>query len=429
MAAMPSPSRSAFRAGRATPFAYVTTLFLIWGFVSSVIDGLAPAARAIFQLSYTEQMLTQFAFFLAYGVMSVPASVLLARTGGPNAIVLALAVMVAGCVIVLLGVTVESYAAILLALFVIASGTTLLQVAANPLSAALGIPLRSHFRLTMSQAFNSLGTVLGPLVASQLLLRGGLFSSDAAISMTPQARAISLRDIDHQFALIAVIVLMLGIVIWSVRHRLHAPRERPVETARLLSAFRSGWGLFGAFAIFIYVGAEVGASTIMVNFLTQPAILGVTPAQAAQLLATFFWGGAMVGRFLGSQLLRVVVAGRLLGLSATVAILLCLTVTQATGIPAAAAALGLGFFNSVMFPTIFTLTLQRSDAPAAAVSGLLCTAIVGGALVPPLVGLVADRVSISAAFVVPLVSYVGIAVFALFGRGESRSARLRAVAA
>ena len=174
----------------------------------------------------------------------MPVSVLLAWIGGPDAIVLALLVMVLGS---------------LIALFVIGSGITLLQVAANPLSAALGIPLRSHFRLTISQAFNLLGTVLGPLVASQLLLRGGLFSANAAITMTPQARATSLRDIDHQFALIAVVVAALGIVIWSVPHRLHAPRvPRPVAGG-LLSAFRSGWGLFGVSAIFLYVGIAVFA--------------------------------------------------------------------------------------------------------------------------------------------------------------------------
>jgi FHS family L-fucose permease-like MFS transporter len=412
-----------------TAFIPVTALFLVWGFVTSVIDGLAPAARAIFQLSYTEQMLTQFAFFLAYGAVSLPAAALLARMGAPNAIILALSAMVLGCLVAMLGATVDSYPVILLALFVIASGITLLQVAANPLSATLGDPRRSHFRLTLSQAFNSLGTVLGPLVASLLLLRGGLFEAGGATAMTPRDRAISLRNIDHQFELIAVLVLALGVFIWSVRSRLQGTQARQPGGGNLLSAFRSGWGLFGAFAIFLYVGSEVGASTIMVNFLAQPVILGVSPARAAQLLGIVFWGGATIGRFCASPLLRAVPAGPVLGTFAIIDILLCLFVTQSAGHPAAVAALALGFFNSVMFPTIFTLTLLRSKASTASVSGLLCTAIVGGAFVPPLVGLVADKVSLSAAFVVPLVGYVGIAVFAIFEREAETATPVQAIAA
>ncbi len=405
------------------PFAAITALFLVWGFVSSVIDGLAPAVRAIFHLSFAAQMLTQFAFFAAYGAVSLPAAVLLARVGAPRAIELALGVTVAGCLVVLLGTRTQNYGVILLALFVIASGITLLQVAANPLVAAHGEASRAHMRLTLAQAFNSLGTVLGPVVAGHLLLRGGLFGAgsgsgtapDAAIAPADGARLVSLHNIDRQFELIALLVAVLALAVWRVRRRLDAADPmHAVIGGSLVSAFRSGWGLFGAFAVFVYVGSEVGVSTIMVNFLSQPAILGVSAARAATLLGVVFWGGAMLGRFAGSQLLRVVSAGRVLGVFAIINMLLCLTVSQLTGEPAAAAALSIGFFNSVMFPTLFTLTLERSHAPAASVSGLLCSAIAGGAVVPPLVGLMADRSGISAGFAVPLAGYVGIAVFALF---------------
>ncbi len=401
------------------PFAAITALFLVWGFVSSVIDGLAPAVRAIFHLSFAEQMLTQFAFFAAYGAVSLPAAVLLARVGAPRAIELALGVMAMGCLVVLGGTRTQSYGVILAALFVIASGITLLQVAANPLVAAHGEPSRAHMRLTLAQAFNSLGTVLGPVVAGHLLLRGGLFGSgsapDAGIMPVDGARLVSLHNIDRQFELIALLVAALALAVWRVRRRLDAADPmHAVIGGSLVSAFRSGWGLFGAFAVFVYVGSEVGVSTIMVNFLSQPAILGVSAARAATLLGVVFWGGAMLGRFAGSQLLRVVSAGRVLGVFAIINVLLCLTVSQTTGEPAAAAALSIGFFNSVMFPTLFTLTLERSHAPAASVSGLLCSAIAGGAVVPPLVGLMADRSGISAGFAVPLAGYVGIAVFALF---------------
>ncbi len=414
-----APGNPASGDPRPVPFAAITALFLVWGFVSSVIDGLAPAVRAIFHLSYAAQMLTQFAFFAAYGAVSLPASVLLARVGGPRAIELALGVAVAGCLVVLLGTRTQSYPVILVALFVIASGITLLQVAANPLVAAHGEPSRAHARLTLAQAFNALGTVLGPVVAGRLLLRGGLFGSgttpDPGLGSTGAARLVSLHNIDRQFELIALLVAALALMAWSVRRRLIAADPLPALLGgSLVSAFRSGWGLFGAFAVFVYVGSEVGVSTIMVNFLSQKAILGISPARAATLLGAVFWGGAMLGRFAGSQLLRFVSAGRVLGVFAIINVALCLTVSQSLGALAAGAALSLGFFNSVMFPTLFTLTLERSSAPAASVSGLLCSAIVGGALLPPLVGLVSDRSGISAGFAVPLAGYVGIAVFALF---------------
>ena len=404
---------------RPVPFAAITALFLVWGFVSSVIDGLAPAVRAIFHLSFAAQMLTQFAFFAAYGAVSLPAAALLARVGAPRAVELALGVTVGGCLVVLLGTRTQSYGVILVALFVVASGITLLQVAANPLVAVHGDPSRAHVRLTLAQAFNSLGTVLGPVVAGRLLLRGGLFGSgttpDPSIDTTGGARLVSLHNIDRQFELIALLVAGLALTVWLLRRRLDAANPLGTVTGgSLVSAFRSGWGLFGAFAVFVYVGSEVGVSTIMVNFLSQKAILGVSASRAAVLLGSVFWGGAMLGRFAGSQLLRVVSAGRVLGAFAIINVLLCLAVSQTEGEPAAAAALALGFFNSVMFPTLFTLTLERSHAPAASVSGLLCSAIVGGAVVPPLVGLVSDRSGISAGFAVPLAGYVGIAVFALF---------------
>ncbi len=404
---------------RPVPFAAITALFLVWGFVSSVIDGLAPAVRAIFHLSFAAQMLTQFAFFAAYGAVSLPAAALLARVGAPRAVELALGVTAGGCLVVLLGTRTQSYGAILVALFVIASGITLLQVAANPLVAAHGEPSRAHARLTLAQAFNSLGTVLGPVVAGRLLLRGGLFGSgttpDAGNDSPGIPRLVSLHNIDRQFELIAILVAVLALLVWLVRRRLDAADPvHAVIGGSLVSAFRSGWGLFGAFAVFVYVGSEVGVSTIMVNFLSQKLILDISAARAATLLGTVFWGGAMLGRFAGSQLLRVVSAGRVLGVFAIINVVLCLTVSQTAGPTAACAALSLGFFNSVMFPTLFTLTLERSPAPAASVSGLLCSAIVGGALLPPLVGLVSDRSGISAGFAVPLAGYVGIAVFALF---------------
>ena len=397
--------------------ASVTTLFFAWGFVTSTIDALVPSVRSIFQLSYAEAMLTQFAYFLAYGLVSLPAAAIVARLGFARAIIVSLGIMVLGCLIIPLATLAGQYGLVLFALFVLAAGVTMLQVAANPLVAVLGPEESSHHRLTLTQAFNSLGTVLGPLMASAILLRGGVFGGDSENgSEAAAARAESLRNIDLQFLLVAAALVLLAAFLWRMRRTLTTERtEQESEGASVLEAFRSPWALFGALAIFVYVGAEVSIGSTMINFLEQPGVLGVSAERAGQLLS-LYWGGAMVGRFIGSALLNRFAAGRLLALAAGVAALLCLTVVLAEGTSAAAAALAIGLFNSIMFPTIFTLTLERSTAHASATSGLLCMAIVGGALLPVTVGMVADRVGLATAYLVPMICYVVIALFAATGR-------------
>jgi FHS family L-fucose permease-like MFS transporter len=391
-------------------FAYVTTLFFVWGFVTSSIDPLVPSVKSVFHLSYAESLLTQFAWFVAYAVASLPAAAILGRIGFPRSIVAGLVTMIVGCVLMPAATALDNYWIVLAALFVIAAGVTLLQVAANPLAAALGRPEGSHFRLNLSQAFNSLGTVLGPMIGSFLILRGGVFAGQA----TEAARQATLSNVDHQFLLIAVVIAALAVFLWLVRGRLSVAGAA-AEAGSPLAAFRSPWALFGAAAIFLYVGAEVAIGSILINFLQQPDILAVSAERAGRLLS-FYWGGAMVGRLVGSLLLTRIPAGRVLGLAAGVAALLCAVVTQSHGHVAAWSAIAIGLFNSVMFPTIFTLTLERSSAPAASSSGLLCMAIVGGAVLPQVFGQIADRSSLAAAFVVPLLAYGCIIAFALVGR-------------
>lgn len=396
--------------------ASVTTLFFAWGFVTSTIDALVPSVRSIFQLSYAEAMLTQFAYFLAYGLVSLPAAAIVSRLGFARAIIVSLGIMVLGCLIIPLATLAGQYGLVLLALFVLAAGVTILQVAANPLVAVLGPEESSHHRLTLTQAFNSLGTVLGPLMASAILLRGGVFGSDPATGATEAARAESLRNIDTQFLLVAGALVLLALFLWRMRAVLTTPRsEAEAESTSVLEAFHSPWALFGALAIFVYVGAEVSIGSTMINFLEQPGVLGVSPERAGQLLS-LYWGGAMVGRFVGSFLLQHISAGRLLTVAAVVAALLCLMVVSTEGATAAVAALAIGLFNSIMFPTIFTLTLERSTAHASATSGLLCMAIVGGALLPVTVGAVADAVGLATAYLVPMACYGIIALFAATGR-------------
>jgi FHS family L-fucose permease-like MFS transporter len=399
--------------GTGAAFAYVTTLFFAWGFVTSTLNPLVPAVRSIFTLSVAEALLTESAWFIAYGLVSLPAAALLARLGFVNAILAALATMVAGCLMIPVATELDLYPGVLLALFVIASGVTLLQVAANPLSAALGAPERAHFRLNFSQAFNSLGTVFGPRFGAFILLSGGLFSAGAAANAAAQ-REESLRSIDIAFLIIAALFAALAILIWTARKRIaaSAPSREPAATASPLRAFRSGWALFGALAIFLYVGSEVAIGGMLTNFL-HDSIGGITMQNAGEMVS-FYWLGAMIGRFVGSAVLTRVPPGIVLSAATLIAAALCFTVTQTGGATAAYVALTIGFFNSIMFPTIFTMTLERSSAPTSATSGLLCMAIVGGAVLPYIAGRVVDAAGVfNPAFFVPMIGYLGVATFAI----------------
>ncbi|HWV60676.1 MAG TPA: glucose/galactose MFS transporter, partial [Sphingopyxis sp.] len=369
---------TAGRSGTGWTFAYVTMLFFVWGAVTAVNDILIPAVKAIFALSDTESFLTQFAFFMAYGVVSLPAAALMGRLGAANSIIVALATMIVGCLIMPLATVVREYAMVLVGLFVIASGITLLQVAANPLSASLGRPERSHFRLVLSQAFNSLGTVVAPYLAARTLLQGGLFEDGP---VTEAKIAYSLGRIDVAYVFIAAVIAVLAVFLYRVRHEITAAAPPPEKSASITSAFASPWALAGALSIFLYVGAEVAIGSAMVNFLEQPDVFAISAVEAGSFVS-LYWLGAMIGRFIGSGLLYKLPAGPLLAVAAVAAALLCLTISQISGPAAGVLAISVGLFNSIMFPVIFSLTIERSTAPASATSGLLCMAIVGGALVP-----------------------------------------------
>ncbi|MFA4894249.1 glucose/galactose MFS transporter [Brevundimonas sp.] len=407
--------QSAPRKGASLAFAYVTTLFFAWGFVTSLIGPLIAAVRRVFELSYTEATLTTFAWFIAYGIASIPAAAILGRLGYSKAIIVALVTMVAGCLIVPIATIVDWYPGVLIALFVIASGVTLLQVGANPLVAALGAQKSSHARLNFSQFFNSLGTTLGPLIAAPILLTGGVFAADAIIT-DPATRAESLRSIDLAFLAVAVFFAVLAGFIFSARKTINAAAPIPTADDRMspLVALKSPWAVFGALAIFFYVGSEVTIGDLMTNFLHSPEILNI-PLAAAGSMVAYYWGGAMVGRLVGGLLmLTKIPAVTILIVNTTVAAALCLVVTQTSGTTAAYAAIAIGFFNSIMFPTIFTLTLERSTAPIPATSGLLVFGIIGGAVLPPIAGQIADRAAtLNPVFYVPLVGYLLLVGFAI----------------
>ncbi|MES1262897.1 MAG: sugar MFS transporter [Peristeroidobacter soli] len=401
--------------GMRSGFATVTTLFFMWGFITVSVDPLIAALKSIFELSYAEAMLAQFAFFMAYFVVSLPAAALIARLGNSKSIIFALGVMFAGCLIVPAATHFDTFELVLVALFVIASGITILQVVANPLAAALGPPERSHFRLTFSQTFNSLGTFLAPYLIAGILLSGGIFDLPKGTPVTPELRLESFAKIDQAFLMIAGALVLLAIFIFVLRRLLDV--AKPVDEGQRPSvgpALKSPWALFGSAAIFLYVGAEVSIGSAMTNFLHEPDMLNVSLEDAGKMVS-LYWGGAMVGRLIGSLLLFVVKdrAPWLLAAFATGATVLCLAVTQLHGETAAYLALSIGLFNSIMFPVIFTSTLERSSASPAATSGLLCLAIVGGAVLPYIYGLIADKAGLHTAYFLPAVAYVLIVVFAV----------------
>jgi FHS family L-fucose permease-like MFS transporter len=398
-------------------FACVTTLFFAWGFITSLIDPLVASVKGIFSLSDVEAQLSASAFFIAYGVMSLPAAALLARRRSVATVLIALTLMVAGCMLMLLATNMSVYALVLFGLFVLASGITILQVAANPLAAQLGRPDRSHLRLTFSQALNSLGTFIGPYLGASLFLKGVEVKDGTRLTET--VRTAALAGIDSAFLMIAVMIAVLGLFIWFARRLISAASATSSGAgtaagigALLREAAASRWALLGGAAIFLYVGAEVAIGTQMALFLHSDTILAV-PLEQAGKMVSLYWGGAMVGRLAGAALLARVRAPLLLLGFAGMAGAICLFVALIGGAAAGYAALSIGLFNSIMFPVIFTLTLERSSASEAATSGFLCFSIVGGAAVPILVGLVSGATSYTTAFVVPALCYALLAAFAV----------------
>ena len=407
-------------------YAIVTCLFFAWGFITSLVDPLVAAVKGIFQLSDVEAQLSASAFFIAYGVMSLPAAVLLSRKKAVSTVLIALGLMVAGCMIMLWAANIAVYGLVLLGLFVLASGITILQVAANPLAAALGPPERSHFRLTFSQTFNSLGTFIGPYLGAVLFLKGVEVKEGTAI--TDAVREQSLLGIDRAFFWIAGLIILIAVVIWMGRRVISA--SAPVtsdETARkgiaaiFAEAISSPWALFGGLAIFLYVGAEVAIGTQMSFFLNSDRVWSV-PLEDAAKYVSLYWGGAMVGRLVGSGLLTQFPAPKLLAVFTGAAALMCAYVFAIGGVSAGYVALAIGLFNSIMFPVIFTITLERSTASEEATSGFLCFSIIGGAAIPPLVGLVSQNSDYVTAFIVPAICYA-ILVFFAISAGRAAIAR------
>jgi FHS family L-fucose permease-like MFS transporter len=426
-------------AGVTGAYVIVTCLFFAWGFITSLNDPVVTAVKGIFCLTDVRAQLSAFAFFIAYGVMSFPAALLLARMKSIPTILIAFALMALGCLLMLAAANLVTYNLVLVGLFVLASGITILQVAANPLAAALGKPEYSHFRLTFSQTFNSLGTFIGPYLGAVLFLKG--IETKQCEATTQAARLGSLAGIDRAYFWICGFIIALALLFVVFRKVVTDAAPPPSqEVARrgviavIRDALSSRWALLGGLAIFLYVGAEVAIGTQMAFFLHSDSIwgrsdapfsyplighimgndgmFGVSAEEAGKAVA-LYWGGAMVGRAIGSALLARVRAAVLLAVFTASACAMCLYVFTVGGVAAGVVALCIGLFNSIMFPVIFTLTLERSTASNEATSGFLCFAIIGGALIPPVVGLVSQHTSYVKAFIVPAACYAVLFLFAM----------------
>jgi FHS family L-fucose permease-like MFS transporter len=395
--------------------ALVVLLFFAWGFATVLLDSLVPKLKGVFALSYTQVMLTQFSFFIGYFVFSIPAGFVLSRIGYIRGAILGLAVMVCGCLLFSPAAASGLFAAFLLALFVMSAGITLLQVVANPFIAELGPESSSSSRLTLAQAFNSLGTTIGPWVGAILILSGGVTLN--ASHLTPAeldaARITQAHATQLPFLIIAAGLTVVAALFWIVRRSAAPPVSAQMASIRALWALRSQPRLLlGALAIFVYVGAEVSIGSMMTNYLMQPSTLGLVAEKAGELVS-LYWGGAMIGRFVGSYILSEARPGLVLTISAVCACALALVSSQSAGLLAAGSLIAVGLFNSIMFPTIFALASENLGEEKPNGSALLCMAIVGGAIVPEITGAVADATKLATALFVPAACYVWIAIYGL----------------
>lgn len=403
----------------------LTSLFFMWGLITSLNDILIPHLKAAFSLNYVEAMLIQFCFFGAYFVMSLPSGYLVERVGYKRGIIIGLSTAGVGCLLFYPAAGTHSYGFFLGALFVLASGITLLQVAANPYVAILGPPKTASSRLTLTQAFNSLGTTIGPFVGSVLILSAVIQEGDAVSQAAAEAATVQVPYLGLA-AVLFVIAVLIAVVKLPVIEAPQEPDDAP-GTSAAYQRHASVWAyrhlVLGAIAIFVYVGAEVSIGSFLVNFMERPEIAGLAAETGGKYLS-LYWGGAMVGRFIGAVVMTRVKPGKVLAFNALIAGLLLLTAMLFAGETAMWALLLIGLFNSIMFPTIFTLAIEGLGKHTGAGSGVLCMAIVGGAIVPVIQGLFADNINLLYSFVIPLVCYLYIAYYGLKGHyADFRPAR------
>ncbi|MBO6607808.1 sugar MFS transporter [Psychroserpens sp.] len=412
-------------------FILLTTLFFLWGFITVLVDSLIPRLRELFTLTYFQAGLVQFAFFGAYFLLSIPASYILSKIGYKRGIILGLCTMALGCVLFYPAASYRVFGIFMLAYFILAGGMTILQVAANPYVAVLGSEDGASSRLNLSQAFNSLGTAIAPAIGALFILSDKIKSSEEIDALSLSAKEAYLSSeasaVQKPFIGLAVFILLIaGIFLFAKLPKLMSEKTEGTYSA----AFKEKNLMLGVLGIFFYVGAEVAIGSYLVNYFLDMNLVDVIKENSLMrsiaesilnsgltendnkaivgVFVTFYWSGAMIGRFVGSYLTKIIKPGKVLGIFATIAIILIITSISTTGLVSMWSILAVGLFNSIMFPTIFTLAIDGIGELKPKGSGLLCTAIVGGALIPPLYGYFTDQIGFKSALFFIIICYTYI---------------------
>lgn len=404
--------------------AYVYGLFFIFGGITSLNDIIAPKLKELFALNYTQTMLIQTAFFTAYFLVSLPAAAIVRHIGYLRGAALGLLVMASGCLLFIPASQSAAFPLFLGAVFVLGAGITLVQVVCNPLIALLGDPAAASSRLTFGHAFNSIGTTIFPWVGATVLL-GSLATVDVHLlsgAALDTYRSTETQVVVRAYLVLAAACILVAAVMWHKRYALAStPRGERASVFSALQLLRQVRVAWGAGSIFCYVGAEVAIGTIIVSYLRQPSVMGLADKAAGQHVI-YYWGGAMVGRLIGAQVLKRIKPGfALAGCTAATMTLLAISATT-TGATAGWSLLAIGLFNSIMFPTIFALASAEAGDRHQETSGVICVAIVGGALVPPALGYVADLTGhLQTGLAVPVLCYAVIMGFGIWSvRGTKR---------
>lgn len=400
---------------------FVLALFFIFGGITSLNDVIIPKLKELFTLNFFQASLVQVWFFVAYAVVGIPGAKLVKRIGYMRGAVAGLVTMIVGCLLFIPASHTATFGVFLLAYFVLASGVVLVQIVANPLISLLGRPETAHSRLTFAQAFNSLGTTIFPYFGAILIL-GGLAAVTAKQLSGPALDAYRTQEtqaIVHGYLGIAAALAVVAAVVWLFRNRLKGEQHEASSFTQGLALLKRPRFGFGALCIFLYVGAEVAIGSFLVSYLTQSNVLALSPEFAGKLIP-FYWGGALIGRFIGSAVLRVLSPGKVLAFNAVGAIVLILISLSTAGTVSGYTLIAVGLMNSIMFPTIFSLACEKLGSRAADGSGIINVAIAGGAVIPALYGSIADASSLRLALFLPVICYAVIAVFGIYARNPAQ---------
>jgi FHS family L-fucose permease-like MFS transporter len=419
-----------------TALSSLMILFFMMGFITVLNDILIPYLKLIFQLNYTEVMLINTCFFGAYFVMSIPSGNIVQKIGYKKGMLMGFMIAALGCFLFYPAAASRSYSLFLMALFILASGITMLQVSGNPYVAILGPSKSSSSRLTLTQAFNSLATFVGPFIGTHFILKSlpelpkslqGLedythLSPTQQIDFNVLMSQINLSSLQYTYIILGIVFILITLVMMAIKLPQIKAADIPFELKQSATAqHQSVWSykhlVYGAIGIFAYVGAEVAIGSFLVNYLGDKSVAGL-PASSAGFYVMFYWGGAMVGRFISAYFLNKFHPGKILTFNALMSVFLVIITIFLGGAISMYTILAVGFFNSLMFPTIFTLAVKNLGRYTDQGSGILCTAIVGGAIVPLIQGLVADEIGIRYAFFIPVVCYVYIAWYGRIGHKE-----------